>query len=301
MRKWGNEGRRGDGGSGGASGSDRMKIRIKIRIRITIRILVGIGGRAFGGASMSMIETVRVREVGMRFGIGWGEEGWSVRGRAEAVARTLEVPREGIVLITGASGSGKTTVLRAVEERMRGEGVGRGTRGGGDKERGRGGDGGMGGDMLLTRESGAARRADSKGRGAANGPAPRQKHGTRPYVRLERIRLPGRAVVDCFGMPLEETLGLLCRAGLAEARVWLRRPGELSEGERFRFRLARWMAGRAQVLLADEFCNGLDRVTARGVAWQLRRFVAESGRAAVVATAHEDLAADLLPARWVRM
>jgi uncharacterized protein len=123
----------------------------------------------------------------------------------------------------------------------------------------------------------------------------------RGVLRLERIGLPRCAVVDCFGMPLEETMGLLARAGLAEPRLWLRGPRELSEGERFRFRLARWMAGPGRVLIADEFCNGLDRVTARGVAWQLRRFVAEGRRAAVVATAHEDLGADLGAVAHVRL
>jgi uncharacterized protein len=124
----------------------------------------------------------------------------------------------------------------------------------------------------------------------------------RGLLRLERIALPRCAVVDCFGMPLEETTGLLARAGLGEPRLWLLAPRELSEGERFRFRLAQWMAGSARrVLIADEFCNGLDRVTARGVAWQLRRFVTEGRRAAVVATAHEDLGADLGPALHVRL
>jgi ABC-type ATPase with predicted acetyltransferase domain len=126
-------------------------------------------------------------------------------------------------------------------------------------------------------------------------------------IRLESIPLPNRPLPDCFDLPLERTLGLLSRAGLAEARLWLRTPRELSEGERFRYRLARWMAlSRRPILLADEFCNGLDRITARAVAWQLQRFVAAARRtprlrAAIVATAHEDLAEDLRPALHVRM
>jgi ABC-type lipoprotein export system ATPase subunit len=126
-------------------------------------------------------------------------------------------------------------------------------------------------------------------------------------VRLERIGLPPRAVIDCFSLSLEQALRLLSRAGLAEARLWLRRPAELSAGEQFRFRLAAWMAQRRRpVLLADEFCNALDRVTARAVAWQLRKFVAGAAhdgerRLAIVATAHEDLAHDLAPALHLRM
>jgi len=210
---------------------------------------------------MAMFCTPRVRAVEGMFGI-WGRESapW---GRVMEV----EIPRVGITLSTGASGSGKTRLLRVIEEALRAGGEGLGGR-----------DGGLGAGV-----------------------------GARGVMRLEGIPLPARAVVDCFAWPLEQTLALLCRAGLAEARVWLRSPRELSEGERFRYRLARWMAqSRRRILIADEFCNGLDRITARGVAWQLRRFVAGAcaagrARAAIVATAHEDLAEDLRPAVHVRM
>jgi ABC-type ATPase with predicted acetyltransferase domain len=108
-------------------------------------------------------------------------------------------------------------------------------------------------------------------------------------------------LVDALGeMPLGEALEHLARAGLADARVMLRRPEELSDGQRFRFALARFFAGEWNVLLADEFCATLDRVTAKVVAHQLRKFVtrsAEGGRArtAIVATTHEDLIEDLRP------
>ena len=120
-------------------------------------------------------------------------------------------------------------------------------------------------------------------------------------VRLSEIAVErDRAVVDCFALPLEETLSVLSRVGLAEARVWVRRPCELSEGQQFRYRLAKFMASEAQVLFADEFCAVLDRVTAKVVAWNLSKFVRGSlgtgrPRAAVVATSHEDLCADLRP------
>jgi len=121
-------------------------------------------------------------------------------------------------------------------------------------------------------------------------------------LRLGDIALEtDRAVVDCFAGPLEETLGVLARAGLSEARVWLRSPAELSEGEQFRYRLARFMASGAEVLIADEFCAALDRVTAKVVAWQLARHIRKSGRAAVVATSHEDLKRDLAPSQVVRL
>ena len=129
---------------------------------------------------------------------------------------------------------------------------------------------------------------------------------------LSVIPLPGdRALVDCFAQPLHETLALLARAGLAEAHLFSLPPAHLSEGEQFRFRLARWMAETSKaklktqkskaLLLADEFCSTLDRITARAVAWQFARFVREVGACAIVATAHDDLAEDLQPDAQLRM
>jgi ABC-type ATPase with predicted acetyltransferase domain len=113
-------------------------------------------------------------------------------------------------------------------------------------------------------------------------------------VRLEEIALPvDRAVVDCFELPLEETLGCLARAGLSEAHVLLRAPAELSEGQRFRYRLAQFFASEADVLIADEFAATLDRITARILSWQLAKFIHAGSTCAIVATTHDDLAGDL--------
>jgi ABC-type ATPase with predicted acetyltransferase domain len=115
-------------------------------------------------------------------------------------------------------------------------------------------------------------------------------------VALEEIALPAdRAVVDCFDGGLDAALGHLARAGLSEAHLCLRSPAELSEGQRFRYRLAQFFASDATVLVADEFGATLDRVTARIVSHQLGKFIRATGRAAILATTHEDLAEDLRP------
>jgi uncharacterized protein len=126
---------------------------------------------------------------------------------------------------------------------------------------------------------------------------------SRTFLKLEAIATDEpAAVVDCFPpLPLKTALAVLARAGLAEARLLIRRPAELSEGERFRFRLAQFYASPAAVLVADEFGATLDRVTARIVAYNLRQFISRSGqRSAIVVTSHEDLAADLRPDVWIR-
>jgi ABC-type ATPase with predicted acetyltransferase domain len=161
--------------------------------------------------------------------------------------RTIEVPlRPGtVVLVTGPSGGGKTSLLRALS-------------------------------AALARDGIAAAWLD----GAA-----RPRPGT-------------RSVLEAWRQPLEALLPALCRAGLAEPRLWLQRPHELSAGEYFRLQLARWYGRPAPVLLADEFGSLLDRTAARVVAYQLGRFVhgarrEAARRTAVVATAHDDLQSDL--------
>ena len=111
------------------------------------------------------------------------------------------------------------------------------------------------------------------------------------------------AFTDCAGREdddvLRETLLALARVGLAEAWTYLRTPAELSDGQRWRLRLAvalerarREMSNHSTarvVLVADEFAALLDRVTGCVVARSLRRAVAPGSRvAAVVATAHDD-------------
>ena len=101
---------------------------------------------------------------------------------------------------------------------------------------------------------------------------------------------------------LERVLGWLSLAGLNDAFVMLRRPSELSDGQRYRFRLARCMAlaergtpGGLVVVLADEFGAALDRTTAAVLARNVRRWVTRRGVVFLAATTHDDLLEPLEP------
>jgi hypothetical protein len=80
----------------------------------------------------------------------------------------------------------------------------------------------------------------------------------------------------------------------------LRTPAELSDGQRYRFRLAFALSTQPRWLMADEFAAYLDRTLARVLAFNLRRLVTRTGTGVMVATTHEDLAADLRPDLHVR-
>jgi ABC-type ATPase with predicted acetyltransferase domain len=117
---------------------------------------------------------------------------------------------------------------------------------------------------------------------------------------LGAVALPaGRAVIDLMQPPLEQALRILSAAGLADAFLLLRTPDELSDGQRWRLRLAMAMeavsrSGNA-VLVADEFCSTLDRLCARAVAYRVRRMASREGVTVLAASAHDDLLEDLAP------
>lgn len=119
------------------------------------------------------------------------------------------------------------------------------------------------------------------------------------WTDLGRIVLPRFAVADCFdeSIPLSDVLERLSRVGLAEAWTYLRTPDQLSEGQRWRLRLALALGKDTPVLICDEFAAVLDRVTAAVVAHALRRAITRSGKrqSAIVATSHEDLVGALHP------
>jgi ABC-type lipoprotein export system ATPase subunit len=110
-----------------------------------------------------------------------------------------------------------------------------------------------------------------------------------------------RALVDAVGLEAREAMRLLGRCGLGEARLMLRRPCELSDGQMRRFTLARALAGTDTYLLADEWCATLDRLTARTLSANTRRLIdADAGKALLAATTHEDVIDQLQPDVLVR-
>lgn len=127
------------------------------------------------------------------FGIGF-ETGRNV------IAENLELPIEkgDVVCFTGASGSGKSSLMRAVAEQI--------------------------GEI-----------ADC-GLGIADSPNPQSPiRNSLRVLNIDTLDLGSRILVDSFNLPVKETLQLLSMCGLGEAQLLLRTPQELSDGQRYRF------------------------------------------------------------------
>jgi hypothetical protein len=98
---------------------------------------------------------------------------------------------------------------------------------------------------------------------------------------------------------MADAIRLLSVAGLSDAYLYIRKPSELSDGQRYRFRLAKLIEGDADVWVADEFGAVLDRVTAKIVAWNLAKVARAHGKTLIVATTHTDLREELAPSLTV--
>ena len=114
-------------------------------------------------------------------------------------------------------------------------------------------------------------------------------------VNIDTMELPEMPLVDQLGKNTREALELLSRVGLNDAYLFIRKPSELSDGQRYRLRLAHLMDQDADVWVADEFGAVLDRTTAKIVAFSMQKFARKLGKTLLVATTHTDLEKELGP------
>jgi len=102
-------------------------------------------------------------------------------------------------------------------------------------------------------------------------------------------------LIETIGATVEEGLELLSKVGLNDAFLFLRSYSQLSDGQKYRYRIAKMVESGKQWWVADEFCATLDRDTAKIVAFNVQKLARTLGKAVVVATTHTDLFEDLKP------
>ena len=174
-----------------------------------------------------------------------------------------------IVALLGPSGSGKSTLLQAVGLL----------------------EGGFGGSIRITGTE--ASQMSSSERTATRrdmlGFIYQFHHLLPDFNAIENVVLPqlvkgtSRADADTRASELLTTLGLGHRL--------THRPSQLSGGEQQRVAVARALANRPALILADEPTGNLDEATAEIVFGEFLRLVRLEGSAALVATHNERLAA----------
>jgi ABC-type ATPase with predicted acetyltransferase domain len=115
-------------------------------------------------------------------------------------------------------------------------------------------------------------------------------------VRLSDIELQsGKALVDCIEGDIFEALRILSKAGLSDVFCVLSEPTKLSDGQKYRYRLAKALASGKKIIFADEFCSSLDRITAAVISHNIAKIARQNGKTFVLASNHDDLLCDLQP------
>ncbi len=125
--------------------------------------------------------------------------------------------------------------------------------------------------------------------------------------------LPRRPVIDALGDSPHDSMVRLARSGLGDMRAFVRRPRELSEGQRARLRIAMMMRTAEikhprhapLVVLIDEYGAGLDVPTTDALGVLLRRWIDRFSTnrplRLVVASTEKSSVKALAPARTVVM
>ena len=104
-----------------------------------------------------------------------------------------------------------------------------------------------------------------------------------------------KPLIETVGATVEEGLELLSKVGLNDAFLFLRTYNQLSDGQKYRYRIAKLIESGRQWWLMDEFAACLDRDTAKIIAFNLQKIARQQGKAVIAATTHGDLFDDLRP------
>jgi len=115
-------------------------------------------------------------------------------------------------------------------------------------------------------------------------------------INLNRIETPDdKTVVDCIEGGVFNTLRAISIAGLNDTMALLNQPSNLSEGQKWRFRLAMAISMGRKFVFADEFCSNLSRIAAATIAYKVARHAKREGITFIVAASTKDFLADLCP------
>lgn len=174
-----------------------------------------------------------------------------------------------IVALLGPSGSGKSTMLQAVGLL----------------------EGGFGGEIEIagTRADQSNSRARTELRRDHLGFVYQFHHLLPDFDARENVVLPQLVAGKSRAEADQRADELLTALGLAQRLT--HRPSQLSGGEQQRVAVARALANRPKLVLADEPTGNLDETTADRVLEQFLQLVRGQGSAALIATHNERLAA----------
>ncbi|AMM40025.1 ABC transporter ATP-binding protein [Candidatus Desulfofervidus auxilii] len=159
---------------------------------------------------------------------------------------SLEIEPGDVVLITGASGSGKSTILRLLTEK----------------------------NTTLKKEMEIRGKIINK--------------SLKDIAILDTKWSNSLPLIDQIGKnkDIKEAIKLLNSVGLSEAHLYIKKPNQLSDGQRYRFAVAKLCDSNKAIWIADEFVSTLNSEMAAIVAKGLRKVAYKHGATLILAAPH---------------
>lgn len=167
-----------------------------------------------------------------------------------------------VVMLTGASGSGKSTILK----------------------------------LLTTKRS---TLKDTM-----------KWYGTFPIIRSEKINMLNTRFGQCrplidqlkINKDVKASIELLNSVGLTEAHLYIKRPDQISDGQKYRFAIAKLCDSEKPIWIADEFASTLNPEIAAVVAKGLRKMAYKYGTTLILSAPHTNYFIEsLLPNKLVKL
>ena len=106
-----------------------------------------------------------------------------------------------------------------------------------------------------------------------------------------------KAVISQFpNISEEDVCDLLSSIGLSSVPTWLRKPNELSNGERARFDIAKAIYdANGGVVVLDEYTSVVNRAAAKSMSYALQRYARQKNIKIIIASCHFDIVEWLQP------
>ncbi len=120
-------------------------------------------------------------------------------------------------------------------------------------------------------------------------------------LSIDDIKIDDNEIlIEGVGKDLNDALKKLNLAGLGDAFLYLRKYNQLSDGQKYRYAIAKFIDLDADVWILDEFGAKLDRTTAKIVAYNLQKIARQLNKCVICATTHEDLRDSLKPSLLIQ-
>lgn len=118
---------------------------------------------------------------------------------------------------------------------------------------------------------------------------------------LSEMKVPNDYLINIIGVNIQEAISILSSVGLGQGHLFLCKYNELSDGQKFRLRLALMLSKGEKTVYVDEFGAGLDVTTAKNLAITLAKYIRRNKIHAFICCNNFDVVEALSPDRIIKM